>query len=95
MNKKIYYDTTVFWRFFNLYIVNIPLMGKIKKYSPLANFDVIKITAPWTLDEFFHSYISEKRNEVQFPIFKSTQIKIKIESLSNKTFALFAIDQST
>lgn len=92
MIKRIYYDTNAFWRFFNLFIENIPLTGKIKKYYPLnSEENIIKITAPWTLDEFFHSYIAEKRNEIFFPFFKSRQISNRIEKLSktNEYLALF------
>lgn len=90
--NKIYYDTNVFWRFFQIFIEDIPLPGKVGKFSPLEqNNNYIKITAPWTLDEFFHSYIVEKRNEIKFPIFKNIQIKNRIENLSriNEYMALF------
>jgi len=81
--KLVYYDTNVFWRFFEYYINEIPVQGECAKYSPKQQkFDIRPVTSPWTLEEFFFKYIQEKRNEVKLPIFKTRQIRKNIEKLS-------------
>ena len=94
--KLVYYDTNVFWRFFEYYTYDIPVQGNCSKYSPKKqNFDIRMVTSPWTLQEFFFKYIQEKRNEVKIPIFKTAQIRKNIEKLSEVQGYLSLFKQDT
>lgn len=59
----------------------------MKKLNPL-NIDqnIVRTTAPWTLDEFFHNYIKSKKREIRnnnlFPFFDHSDILKKTESVT-------------
>jgi len=99
-NKKIhYYDTGSFWRYFIIeYIENKELPEEIKKYSPLnSDIKISRMISPWTVEEFFHAYITEQRQKIKLPEnltypnkFFEKEIKKRTEILTKiKTFVYF------
>ena len=90
-----YYDTNVFWRFFiEVYIKNKKLPEKLIRYSPLElDTNIARITAPWTLDEFFHNYFKSEK-DLSFPMFKN-RIAEHVEILSKtKEFLAFFMQEN-
>jgi len=95
-NKQIYYyDTGAFWRFFTIeYIEKIKLKYELELYSPLnTNINISRMISPWTVEEFFHAYITQQGKEIKIPkklrypdkffekeIKKRTEILTKIRS---------------
>ena len=75
---KFYYDTNSFWRFFiNEYVEKIKIPKEIKLYSPLNNqIQITRIISPWTIEEFFHSFITSKSKEIREEIKFPTKLKI-------------------
>lgn len=96
VDRKIhYYDTGSFWRYFiKEYIERNKLSEEIKRYSPLnPDVNITRMISPWTVEEFFHAYITKQRTEEKFPnkfkyperffekeIKKRTEILTKIKS---------------
>ncbi len=99
-NKKIhYYDTGSFWRYFIIeYVEKKELSEEIKKLSPLnPDVKITRMISPWTIEEFFHAYITEQRKKIKLPKelrhpakFFEKEIKKRTEVLSKiKTFVYF------
>jgi len=95
-DRKIhYYDTGSFWRYFILeYIEKNELPEETKRYSPLnPNIKISMMISPWTVEEFFHAYITQQSKDIKIPkklaypdkffekeIKKRTEILTKIKS---------------
>jgi len=96
VDRKIhYYDTGSFWRYFiKEYIERNILPEEIKRYSPLnPDLNISRMISPWTVEEFFHAYITQKGTEIKVPskykyperffnkeIKKRTEVLTKIKS---------------
>lgn len=104
--RKFYYDTNSFWRFFiNEYVEKSKIHNDIKLYSPLNNqIQVTRIISPWTIEEFFHSFITTKSQEItdeirfpkkfKFPTnFFEKEIKKRTEVLTNVKSFLYLFSQ--
>ena len=100
--KKFYYDTSSFWEFFERQYLNIQkrieynIPDVISIYSPLnLEKNIVRITAPWTLDELFHRYIQKKEKEIKTTTFNSCDILKKIQDLAlMKGFLAFFTQES-
>jgi len=66
-SKIFYYDTGAFWRFFLFgFIQKIEFSTDIQRYSPLdTNINIRRILSPWTVEEFFHAYITKQSREIK------------------------------
>ncbi len=95
--NRIYYDTPIFWRFFEkVFIKKIEIPDDIEYLSPTKiDEKITRITAPWTLDEFFHNYIKEKRREIKSRFQKKDKLINEIEDLAKtKGFMAFFKQES-